>query len=293
MQLKSVFSTCIAMICFYRTLGSAPVTARSRAFSQAAKNVKAGLKAASKQVDAKPIAPPSAVSRTMSFPKDHPFAFQLIIATVKTSAADLVVQTVAEGKQLSEVDWRRNGIFVVFGFAYLGTFQWWLMVNKYRQWFPTMDAFAKMSFADKLKYPAGMLDAAKMVLFDVIVHLPMMYFPTYYTVKEFVGGSSWNPVDWARDGMTKYSKNMKVREHTGKKYFEIRCKEDKLTKTRITIKKEDLTAMIQLWGPSDCVQFVLPVHIRMPFRHIVSFFWTAYVSFTRGSIQAKATPTTD
>lgn len=204
------------MICFYRTLGTAPLTARSRAFSQAAKNVKTGMDAASKQVHAKPVAQPSTVSKVMSFPKDHPFAFQLIIATVKTSAADLVVQMVAEGKQLSEVDWRRNGIFVVFGFAYLGGFQWWLMVHKYRQWFPTMDAFAKMSFADKLKYPAGMLDAGKMVLFDVIVHLPMMYFPTYYTVKELVGGSSWNPVDWARDGVTKYSENMKVRWHLEK-----------------------------------------------------------------------------
>ena len=48
--------------------------------------------------------------------------------------------------------------------------------------------------------------------------------------------------------------------------------------------KDDLTAMIKLWGPSDCIQFVLPVHIRLPFRHLVSFFWTAYVSFTRGSI---------
>jgi hypothetical protein len=48
--------------------------------------------------------------------------------------------------------------------------------------------------------------------------------------------------------------------------------------------KDDLSAMIKLWGPSDCIQFVLPVHIRLPFRHIVSFFWTAYVSYTRGSL---------
>lgn len=193
----------------------------------------------------------------MSFPKDHPFAFQLIVATGKTSAADLLTQTVAERKSLSEVDWKRNGIFVVFGFAYLGGFQWFLMVHKYRQWFPTMDRFAKLPFAEKIKDTAGMIDAAKMVLFDVTVHLPLMYFPTYYTVKEFIGGQTWNPVDWLKDGCTKYAKNA----------------------------KEDLTAMIQLWGPSDCVQFVLPLHIRMPFRHLVSFFWTAYVSFTRGAIE--------
>jgi hypothetical protein len=51
--------------------------------------------------------------------------------------------------------------------------------------------------------------------------------------------------------------------------------------------KEDLTAMVKLWGPSDCIQFVLPIYIRMPFRHFVSFFWTAYVSFTRGAIDEE------
>ena len=47
--------------------------------------------------------------------------------------------------------------------------------------------------------------------------------------------------------------------------------------------------MIKLWGPSDCIQFVLPMHIRLPFRHLVSFFWTAYVSFTRGAIEDDTT----
>jgi len=99
----------------------------------------------------------------------------------------------------------------------------------------------------------------KMVAFDVFVHLPWMYFPVYYSCKEFVTGQTMNPVDWVRDGLSKYRKNM----------------------------SEDLSAMIKLWGPSDCVQFVLPVHIRMPFRHLVSFFWTAYVSFTRGGAEPE------
>ena len=131
-----------------------------------------------------------------------------------------------------------------------------IMVNKYRQWFPTMDRFGKLSFAEKLKDTAGILDAGKMVLFDVCIHLPLMYFPSYYTLKEFVSGSSWNPADWVIDGTRKYVSNA----------------------------KEDLTAMIKLWGPSDCVQFVLPMHIRMPFRHMVSFFWTAYGKFQFPSI---------
>lgn len=189
--------------------------------------------------------------------KENPFKFQLAVATAKTSAADLMVQLGPEGKSMEQVDWKRNGIFVLFGFAYLGGFQYYLMVHKYRQWFPTMDAFAKLPFAQKLKDTAGLMDAAKMVLFDVTIHLPLMYFPTYYTVKEFVSNPSYNPMDWLSHGLNKYYHNM----------------------------QEDLTAMIQLWGPSDCVQFVLPIYIRMPFRHMVSFFWTAYVSFTRGKIE--------
>lgn len=194
---------------------------------------------------------------SLKFPQRHPFAFQLFIATGKTSAADLMTQIVVEKKSLKDVDWRRNGIFVVFGFVYLGCFQYWLMVNKFRQWFPTMDRFAKLPFSAKLKDTAGMLDAAKMVVFDLCVHMPLMYFPSYYSVREFVSGKTWNPADWVRDGVTKYVGNFTA----------------------------DYTACFKLWFPSDCIQFVLPVYIRMPFRHMVSFFWTSYVSFTRGSIQ--------
>jgi len=165
-----------------------------------------------------------------------------------------MVQVVVEKKKWDEIDYKRNGIFVVFGFAYLGGFQYWLMVNKFSKWFPTRARFAKLSLGEKLKDTAGMLDALKMVAFDVFVHLPLIYFPCYYTCKEIVTGTSWNPLVWMKDGIGKYWNN----------------------------KEEDCLAMIKLWGPSDCIQFSMPIHISMPFRHLVSFFWTAYVSFTRG-----------
>lgn len=189
-----------------------------------------------------------------SFAEKNPFAFQMMVATCKTSAADLLVQVVVDKKKPSEIDYKRNAIFVVFGFAYLGGFQYWLLVHKFSKWFPTRARFSQLSIAEKLKDTAGMLDAAKMVAFDVCIHLPLMYFPAYYTCREIVTGTSWNPLDWVKDGCTKYWGN----------------------------KDEDLTAMIKLWGPADCIQFSMPIHISMPFRHMVSFFWTAYVSFTRG-----------
>jgi hypothetical protein len=199
-------------------------------------------------------------SSSKSFAERHPFAFQLGVATAKTSAADAMVQIVVEKKTPQEIDYRRNAIFVVFGFAYLGGFQYWLMVNKFGKWFPTRARFSKLPLSEKLKDTTGMLDALKMVAFDVFVHLPLIYFPSYYTCKEIVTSSSWNPLDWVKDGCTKYWNN----------------------------KEEDLTAMIKLWGPSDCIQFSMPIHISMPFRHMVSFFWTAYVSFTRGAVSEDA-----
>ena len=104
-----------------------------------------------------------------------------------------------------------------------------------------------------------MLSAAKQVCFDVFVHLPFMYFPTFYAVKEFVQGTSWSPVDWVRDGCTKYYHNF----------------------------SKDFRAMFQLWAPADVVLFSLPMWLRMPGRHVVSFGWTAYLSFLRGGAQNK------
>ena len=45
---------------------------------------------------------------------------------------------------------------------------------------------------------------------------------------------------------------------------------------------EDQWKMFQVWFPSDLVFFTGPLWLRLPLRHVVSFGWTAYVSFLRG-----------
>ena len=52
--------------------------------------------------------------------KRHPLAMCVAIATVKTSLADGIVQTVAEGRRFSEIDWHRTAVFGAFGCGYLG-----------------------------------------------------------------------------------------------------------------------------------------------------------------------------
>ena len=78
----------------------------------------------------------SLAARIAGFPKAQPFVFNLGVAAAKTSAADMMTQTVVEKKSFPNgIDWKRNASFTVFGFAYLGGFQYWLQVNMFRKMF--------------------------------------------------------------------------------------------------------------------------------------------------------------
>ena len=192
-------------------------------------------------------------ARIAAFPKAQPFVFNLGVAAAKTSAADLLTQTVVEKKGPSEIDWKRNASFCLFGFGYLGGFQYWLQVTMFRRWFVGVDKFTNLSFAEKLKDTAGLMTAAKQVAFDVLIHLPFMYFPTFYVVKEAVQGPEGTNV--VVDGLRHYAENFAV----------------------------DQTKMMSVWLPADIIIFSVPTWLRLPSRHVVSFGWTAYVSFLRGA----------
>ena len=91
----------------------------------------------------------SLAARIAGFPKAQPFVFNLGVAAAKTSAADLLTQTVVEKKSFPNgIDWKRNASFTVFGFAYLGGFQYWLQVNMFRKMFVGMDKVAEMPLSD-------------------------------------------------------------------------------------------------------------------------------------------------
>ena len=195
------------------------------------------------------------LSRVAGFPKAYPFNFNLIVATCKTSGADLMTQLTVEKKSLDRIDWRRNASFAVFGFLYLGGFQYWLQVTMFKRWFPGVERFTQLSFREKISDGPGLVTAAKQIFFDCFIHLPFMYYPTFYVVKEAVQGSSPNPTDWASVGATKYCTNF----------------------------IPDQRAMLSVWFPADIIIFSVPLYLRLPTRHVVSFGWTAYLSFLRGN----------
>jgi Flp pilus assembly protein CpaB len=53
----------------------------------------------------------------VAFAKANPIANNLMIATLKTAAADLLVQSAIERKSVSEIDWKRTSVFALFGFV--------------------------------------------------------------------------------------------------------------------------------------------------------------------------------
>jgi hypothetical protein len=56
-----------------------------------------------------------AFRQLIAIPKAHPLTFGIVFSTVKTSGADLLVQTTVEKKEWEDIDWRRNSAFALFG----------------------------------------------------------------------------------------------------------------------------------------------------------------------------------
>eukprot|EP01129_Flabellula_baltica_P005571 TRINITY_DN2030_c0_g1_i1.p1 TRINITY_DN2030_c0_g1~~TRINITY_DN2030_c0_g1_i1.p1 ORF type:complete len:191 (-),score=33.46 TRINITY_DN2030_c0_g1_i1:97-669(-) len=107
-----------------------------------------------------------------NYMKLHPWGSGTVISTTKTSAADLIAQTVFEKKK--EIDWTRNCVFGLFGFVYLGAWQYSLY-NKIIPYFIP---------GNKPR------DVILQVFIDQALHHPLMYFPTFYVLNEVIRGGT-------------------------------------------------------------------------------------------------------
>lgn len=190
----------------------------------------------------------------VAFAKAYPVTNNLIIATLKTGAADLMAQTVIERKSFNEVDWQRNFVFCLFGAAYLGMFQYWYQVNVFKRIFPSVERFTNQSWLAKLRDGPGLMALAGQIALDLGM-LSFCYLPCFYVFKAAVFSSTYDPSEWATTGFGAYTKNF----------------------------SKDVYDVVRVWGPADICCFSVPLYLRLPVRHIVSFVWTVYLSFIRGS----------
>lgn len=188
----------------------------------------------------------------VQFAKSYPFVNNLIIATAKTAAADLLAQTVIGGTPLLEIDLQRSLLFCLFGASYLGAFQYMYQVNFFKRLFD-VDKFTSQTWPEKLRDGPGLRALAAQTALDLTV-LTFVYLPTFYVFKASVFSGTLDPGLWAQTGLENFQSNF----------------------------AKDEFDLIRVWLPADLVCFSVPLYLRLPVRHVVSFVWTAYLSFARG-----------
>ena len=104
--------------------------------------------------------------------KARPFVGACATVTVKTTAADITVQTVIERRGVDDLDRRRLTAFSLFGFLWMGAGQYVLYCRVFEAVLP----------AKTVLHSAG-----KMVL-DQFVHVPLLFLPIFYSVDAWVRG---------------------------------------------------------------------------------------------------------
>lgn len=107
--------------------------------------------------------------------KAHPVITGVVTSGVKTTVADMFAQKVVE--QRDEIDWKRNLVFTLFGYTYLGGFQYYLFNVKFSQWCAPITRLVGHRGVAPVK-----------TALDQFVHHPFMYFPAFFSMKTALEG---------------------------------------------------------------------------------------------------------
>jgi len=196
------------------------------------------------------------MSAIIRLAKSRPIMFGAGYSLLKTTGCDLMVQKVVEKRE--NIDWKRTAAFGSFGLFYLGGVQYFIYVPLFSRMFPNAAAFAGKTVAQKLGDFKGIRDLFSQVFLDQMVHHPLMYFPVFYMIKDFVTNEEGpDPVG----AVNEYIGNM----------------------------REDLAALWKIWIPSTTLNFALmPMWARIPWVASTSLIWTCILSGMRGSSDVPA-----
>jgi len=181
----------------------------------------------------------------------HVFLFGVGVAGAKAASADICVQKRIEKR--NQIDWRRFSIFCLFGAAFCGVWQYFLYNKIFPRIVPDIDRFLALSFRQRLRDIQGLKGVAIQCGIDNFFNNAMLYFPAFYTVKLYLEGSgSLNPMI----GLRRYMESW----------------------------REDMYSILVVWLPAQTFNFFFcPMWARVSFTALISFGFTAYVSFLRGA----------
>ncbi|KAJ1455033.1 hypothetical protein M885DRAFT_617605 [Pelagophyceae sp. CCMP2097] len=166
----------------------------------------------------------------------HPFKFASVLSGAKSTTADAVTQICFERK--AEVDMRRLAVFGVFGVAYQGAFQYVMFGRVLERMFPGNSLPAVL----------------KKVSVSTFVFDPLVFFPTFYMVREAISTARLTP-GTINDAMSHYAESA----------------------------VDDCMTAWSIWIPAHCVTYgLMPPHWRVPWCSVVSVGYVCILSGSRG-----------
>jgi hypothetical protein len=219
----------------------------------------------------------------MRWAQRAPFSSQVAVATTKTIAADIVVQTAVEGKSLQNVDYRRVGVFGAFGFLYLGVVQYGLYVKGMQRVFDkaALEKFCSAPIREKIRDKVGLQILAGTIALDFFLIQPLLYWPAYYLVKE-VGFSDTSDTNAdAHKSLTADTLSSNTVDSETVKGGDGSVLGSALSKYKTNFCEDNL-GMCGFWLPMDIIIYSVPIHLRLHLNHIISFAWVGIVSMFRG-----------
>lgn len=238
----------------------------------------------------------------------HPVVVAVMVATVKTSVADILVQKQLEMRE--EIDWKRVALFTVFGAAYFGGFQYFLYVKCFSWWFdaarlskmslrqifaaggatrnnwlkqigfgewtvahPRLFCLTAISLCNLCSCPETEEHHARLDLF-LINHF---FFTVYYAFKISIcdpelGMGLGSPAQIGQAAWDKYMKNN----------FDFGPEKSFLG--GLVPNLEDWIGFWKVWIIGDIIVFgMVPMWARLPVNNTISFIYVLVLSFMRGA----------
>lgn len=194
--------------------------------------------------------------------KSRPLAFAVACGCIKDSTCDMVMQAGersaarSNGVELRH-DWRRTGVFALFGATFVGAWQYALFSKALPLVSPVPAGFAAMGLAEKMRHRAGLKSVAALVFVENFINQPFFHFPTLYAIKDGM----------ERQGDFSITKSLS------------RGVEEAYEKV-----VPDNVASLALWVPATVVNgMFMPVWARVPFITLCGCAWTSWLSLNKGA----------
>jgi len=198
-----------------------------------------------------------------TFMKRSPFAAGVLVATIKTGFADVATQLLTLDNPLTDYDYRRTGLFVLFGFFYMGIANHLFYYEGFTRLFPYMTKMTSTaSFQQKIRDPRFMKEITIMNLLDNFAINPIFYWPIFYNFKALCFTTSKSADD------NKHRSNSEIISSV-------------FTNYRSTFINDNFS-MAFFWIPANYFIYSIPIHLRLPANHVISFTWSFILSYVWG-----------